>query len=197
MAQGDSGMKMHLYLSIVGGVMLLGFILTYIRDQNKINATAFYGTVMPQQFQDLGVQFAEKTRTGPITEWMVYSGSGDGVMADGMDSEGRQVIKCVFDKRTGRPFSILRPLWKDVPLDDVPKRNPRDTAAWWLKHVIPPDDGGWRWVRNGKSSLHRYLSVWECADYMAFITIQTTTGRMLSLRLHQQDEMQFMEENHW
>lgn len=178
-------MKMHVYLSVVGSVLLLGFVLTYFRDKDKNGMNAYFSHVeSPHRFQKLGAHFAEKTRTGPIAEWQVYGGLGDAVMADGIDSEGRQIIKCVFDKITGRPWSILRVVWKDVDLSDVPKNNPRQIAEWWLNRVMTQEEGKWRWVRDGKPSPYRYLSMWRCADYDASLSVNTKSGQLIALRVN-------------
>lgn len=177
-------MKMHIYLSVIVCVMVFGFVMTNFRDKQKINSTAYYNySDPPQHFQELGAFYAEKTRTGPIAEWQVYGGAGYAVMVDGIDSEGEQILKCVFDKKTGCPLSILRVSWKGIDLSDVPKGTPRQVAEWWLKRIIPLENDKWHWVQDGSSSSFRYLSVWHCATYNASLSVNAKTGRMLALRL--------------
>lgn len=179
-------MKMQIYLCVVGSVLLLGFVLTYFRDKTGGTAAMHSRKMELQPFEQLGERYAERTRTGPLAEWDVYE-SEKAVMADGIDSEGIQVIKCVFDRETGSPLSILRVGWKGVDVSDIPKNYTRDAPAWWLKRILPLEKGQWHWVRNSQSSKNRFLSIWESDDYKASISVHPDTGCIIALRVVERD----------
>ncbi len=183
-------MKMHVYLSVVCSVLLLGFVMTYFRDKEKLNVLAAYVDPQSQQrYQELARQLAVKTCAEPISEWVVYGGQADAIIVDGIDSKGEQIIKCVFDTVTGRPLSVLRQL-DDTSgrLSDAPTDEMRDRAVWWLKR-ISTTEGSWHWVRDGELINNRYLSYWQSANSVAALSVNTRTGQLIALRLNRRNSI--------
>jgi hypothetical protein len=185
-------MKVDFYLALIGGILLLGIALGYCcHDREVPSAATFYiDPQLQQQFQERATQFASNALAEPITEWQVYVGQGEAstrlsglVVADGMDSQGRQVFKVVFEKETGRPLRLVRFTGADKSLDIVSAKQPRAIAEWWLQRIGIASEGRWLRVRDGETVRNHFLSFWRSTSHKASIVINTRTRQLITVEL--------------
>lgn len=192
-------MKVQSYLALTGGILLFGTLLgNYYQNKERSKPKdPVMEAPVQQRFEERAIEYASLTLAERVTDWQTYTSTQRGaragrtelIVVEGLDNMGRLVFKTLFDKETAYPLRIMCFPRKNIVLQKVSKKSPRDIAAWWLKRMDIETEGKWSWVRDGTREHHRYLSYWRNNSCTAILSVNTKTGYLVTLGLNPGDRL--------